>query len=795
MRRSLTRLLAVLLVGAAGVASAKWDVLGVEGVPNDVQIADAGYFAVATSTGAYAVLDDGGVVVSEKVDGGFPGSPVTAFIDASGCLGAVPKTSTNTSVIYANGCASTQVWSSTTGLNAYRQTGDGTGYWFGKSAGSYFFSPSAGFNGNDWGPLDTSNVTPALGTPVPGTVLAATRIGSTDVAVFTINQSNQRFGYVQDSGTIFPFGGFATNSAVSLAVVDPSTALDVEGDGGVSLLTGIPGSASYQYVPTPPSSAVAFSPNTDLDGAGFGLLAPLSGGTFQTTFPDPTKPGQTWVASTAAAPAYQGVVQRISCLGAQLCVAVTNNPDAGNVVVYENAAPPAAEVPALVVLDAGTSVSLNVDAGDPDGDAIKLLWSTDAGSAVTVTTQTNDGRSVQLAASPSAMVCSAPQVDYAAEAIATDGWSAHRVSYPVTVRVPRVFSDLATSQLGVDAGYVANGNAIAGTVDASGLNCPADRGLHVDVSLTQGPTVIGDAGIGAPGAFSFPLSGCAGGTFTLTSQLSDQSGTGPGPTDVRTITATPVPAMVGAITTPTLVARCGQPVQAQFSTGPAAGGCSAESFTWSQVSGPALVTPTQTGATFDLETVSEAPKDLIGQSLTLAVAADAGNGTSDQAQTTVTIGAEPFVSVSHSGTTPTDPDLPRTVEVAIDNPTGCDLPATTLIERLGGLQYVEGSATLDGQPVPATVSGDALRVDGIPVEASGHHVLRFSARPSILGDATLAEELTYRDVPVSQVGAITGGAPGSVGCGCDSAADAGGVTALLSVLLLIGERKRRNQQG
>jgi hypothetical protein len=780
MRRSVARLAAFVLV-IATAANAKWDVLSVNGTAKDVQVADAGYFAIATNTGAYAMLSDGGSPITALSATTF----ISAFIEPNGCLGAVQNAGGTT---FASSCATSVTWVPSVPPISYRQTQAGSAYLTAYSASQgirFLYSPTGGFQ-NDWQPIDVSGVSIIQ----PSAVSDALRVGTTDVGLFVI-VGTQRYGYAQNAGALTGFGQNVGGLEKSVSLLDATSALAVEADGGVTTITGTP-AASFGSIVTPPSSAIAFSPGTDIDGAGFGLLAPIAGATqpFQNTVPNPAAPGASWVPNSAPLPAYQGIVQRISCLGARFCVAITDNPDAGNVLVYENASPPAADVQPLLVLDAGVTVTLNVDAGDPDGEPTRLFWSTDAGAAVTITPQGPDGRVVQVTTGANTMPCATPTADFGAEAIASDGLAAHRVPYPFTVQVPRILSPAANSTLTVAASYDPATNSLTGTATANNLNCPLDRSARIDITfLDQAGATLGSTTInGVSGPFSQPLQGCAGGSFTVSAQLTDSTGVGPPATP--SVTALAVPAKVGTISTPTLVARCGQPVAAQLSTAPAAGGCAGESFAWHQVSGPALTTPVQSGAQFQLETVSSSPKDLIGQSVTLAIDADAGNGTTDQATTTIPIGAEPFVSVTHETPSSSDPDLPRTVSVSIDNPTGCDLPTTSLIEQLGGGQFVEGSAKLDGQPVTASVSGGALRIDGIPIEAGGHHMLSFDTRPSILGVQTPGGELTYRDVPVSQAAVNTGQVPANVGCGCHSASEGSWIVIILGLVLLVNARKR-----
>jgi hypothetical protein len=82
VRRFGTALL--LLVPLAALA--KWQVFDVPGAGKSAWISDAGDYAVATTTGAYRLDADGGIVERLEV-----GAMVDAFIDARGCLAAVPN--------------------------------------------------------------------------------------------------------------------------------------------------------------------------------------------------------------------------------------------------------------------------------------------------------------------------------------------------------------------------------------------------------------------------------------------------------------------------------------------------------------------------------------------------------------------------------------------------------------------------------------------------------------------------------------------------------------------------------
>jgi MYXO-CTERM domain-containing protein len=260
----------------------------------------------------------------------------------------------------------------------------------------------------------------------------------------------------------------------------------------------------------------------------------------------------------------------------------------------------------------------------------------------------------------------------------------------------------------------------------------------------------------------------------------------------RQVSAQVVPAKVGAIDAPELIARCGEPVQAQLTVTPAAQACPTETYQWSQTGGPPLLTPTQSGTTFQLTTQSIQLADLIGQTVQLQITADAGNGSTDVAQQSATIGVEPFVAVRHASDLPpaSVSDQPFTVSVSFENPTASPLPTTTLAEALGDAQYVEGTARLDGALVPVQIEGGELKLSGVSLDAMQTRTLTFDVRPKVLGAVALQGKAQVNGVLVSKNGSFPPSPPTAVGCGCQ--ATPRGYAAAWGLLLLVVFARRRH---
>ena len=176
-------------------------------------------------------------------------------------------------------------------------------------------------------------------------------------------------------------------------------------------------------------------------GDGFGFLVGAVSGTptIFSAVPDPANPGVTWVASTAAPTGLPAAPTRVTCLGAETCVAITGTADTSgnNAFIYRNAAAP---VTALLTpeptIDEGGSATVSVDASDADGDALYLRWTPDAADVpVTFTLSPDQKTATFTAQAGTGKVCGATPVPFGFTFSAGDGLAGHVGTSAVRVNV------------------------------------------------------------------------------------------------------------------------------------------------------------------------------------------------------------------------------------------------------------------------------------------------------------------------------------------------------------------------
>lgn len=776
------------------VAVAKWQVLNVPGQGRSVWIADAGDFAVATTSGAYRVQADGGISQEIELSGGTAGM-LDAFVDGRGCFVALPKLSFAYLVYADPACGPTsavdagQVAAETPvrmrrahGGAAYLTATDPMG------VQSFFFAAPDGIPADGFVPLPVPS-SPAK----PSTALGAVHVGTGDVALAGINSPGFPLAWIVDAGTPI-FQHFASSQAIplELALIDSSSALLTVNPGQLVQIGGLGTSAPTWNPLTLGDSvlAVGFAPNTDLDQVGLGMAGSASAGPapFQFAMPIPGAPGASWTANPQV-PTYSGVVSSVDCTADGICAAVTNAADAGNLVVYTNAAAPTWSPPSVIWTDAGTTVPLSVTPSDLDGDPLVVSWS--ANPPISVQPLTLDGTSINLNVAGSATSCDQPWIDYPVAGALADGLASHRDTRTVTVRVIRVFSPLSAATPMLDAGYQPATAALEGTVDALNVNCALARGLSAEVALAVNGTAQGTQRVGPlPAPFSFSRSSCLAATYAVTAQIVDGDG-GVGPSTQGTFEVPGQPAGISGVSGGPLVARCGQGAQGTLQVVVPAGSCPAQSLEWKQQGGPALVQGSGTGAVFAVATQDTSLENLIGEQIQLEVSADAGT-TAATFHATVPIAVDPFIAAVTDVETPVaQSGAPLGVRVTVENPTTCPISQASLEEQVEDGELVEGSARIDGRPASARVESGRVIVDGLELAAGERHQVTFDVQPHVLGRPAPSAKVVFRGVPISRDATLQA-APTSAGCSCRSTSGGGetfGCLLLGGALLL--ERRRR----
>lgn len=328
------------------LALAGWRHVGtVTGAPSDLVVADAGVVLISTSTEALAFgpVADGGFEVFATVSSGanFAGVALNG-----GCLSAGNSAG---QIVFSSGCGA----ASTVSLNAV------TAY---RAIGARGVALSA--SGLTTTLASTNDVATTWSAQSPTFLQSSaargfglTRIGGVDFAVATTT-STARLSV--DGGTPVAISGVpATADVWPFELTARPAMLAVTQTGGLVLVRDL-------NAPTVESLALPAG-LTPRRVAAVGLQGMLSSdaGTVLSPLPDPSRPGEVWVAR-AGAPVLD---DRLFCLDARWCAGVTS---AGEIWLYENAAAPTVEVNSAI---SGGVAQVLADAGDSDGDPLFISWS------------------------------------------------------------------------------------------------------------------------------------------------------------------------------------------------------------------------------------------------------------------------------------------------------------------------------------------------------------------------------------------------------------------------------------
>jgi len=769
--------LIALLVPLAALA--KWQVFSVPGVGQAAWISDAGDYAISTTAGAYRLQADGGI--SERIELGASIAMIDAFVDARGCLVALPKRP-ETYLVYADaGCGPTTLAAlglvsadkpirmrRAHGGGAYLSATDST------AVSSFFFYSSDGVLAN-FAPV------PSAASPAkPSNALGALRAGGVDFGLAGVSAPNTPLARLLDGGTP-SFQAFPTSESapLELAPVDGARALLTTSAGELVRVADLGAAqASWNVLPlSSPVRAIAFAPDTDVGGIGLGMAGSTAAGpvAFQFAVPLEGAPGASWLPNTLVPP-YAGVVQAADCTQDGICVAVTNAPDAGNVIVYTNEAKPTWSPSSMIVADAGVALGITVAPEDLDGDPLVVSWS--AAPPLGVQTLQPDGTSIRV--DVPAAPCTQPFEDYALQGSLTDGLAAHRDTREITIRVPDI-SPLSGATAQLDAGYDPVDAQVTGAVSASSVSCGTERGLNAQVDLTVDGVGQGGQHVSAlPGGFAFPRTDCLPHTYAVTATILDgDGGVGPAATEVVKLPGQD-PAVDGLAGGP-LVARCGEGARGTLTARVPTNACAAQTLTWAQQGGPALVQTTGAGGSISISTQALGLQELIGEQVSVRLIATSGSDTAT-ALATVPITADPFIDAQTELESPNPrTDSPLGVRVTVENPTACPITDAQLVEQVQDGQLVLGSARIDGRPANATLADGQVVVHGLDLAPGERHQVTFDVRPRVLGPPAPSAQVLFRGVPISQNTSLAS-ASDSVGCSCRSAS--GGSETLLYVVLV-----------
>ncbi|HYV44962.1 MAG TPA: hypothetical protein VFA20_08880 [Myxococcaceae bacterium] len=368
---------------------------GLNGGPQDSWIADAGgYFSVhTTGTSAYRMLDNGTSVVT-LASVPVSNARCTAIVNDKVEVGAFIN-------YYHEGNPTPTPVPNQTDITECRVTENLAGIAYGDilTSGPSMFSSPTGTWPTPMNPVD-------VGDPVnasSGAISAHTIFGR-DYGFIPRNPPAGGI-FTLDGVHIQPFFTLSMSSVARSEIFGARDggvrAIQVGGDGGQLLTLAAPSQVIAEGFGLP--AALVTNPNpyrikavtlSELEGgpngAGFGMLlvGDATAGTpnLWRAIPDPNNVGRYWVPTTVPPPALtSGIYDSVRCLNATFCVlgssSATNSAQT-QLATYRNRAAPGVEPPAFVVQEGASGVSMTVDAGDDDGDAIFVTWAPDAGASL-----------------------------------------------------------------------------------------------------------------------------------------------------------------------------------------------------------------------------------------------------------------------------------------------------------------------------------------------------------------------------------------------------------------------------
>ena len=321
------------------------------------------------------------------------------------------------------------------------------------------------------------------------------------------------------------------------------------------------------------------------------------------------------------------------------------------------------------------------------------------------------------------------------------------------------------------------------------LLCPGEYALRARMALLPGAggTELASEVVAVPSTWTPPVpETCDAADYLIEGALLDESGQPRrnGGTAEARVSVPAREVRLGALEGEPLVARCGEGASTTLTQTIPAGACRTAALSWVQVGGPSLAEAALSGGRVTLRTQDTGLEELVGESITLRVTAEAGGRTATT-EHVVPITAEPFVDLRHEAESPNGADKGLTgVAVRLRNTTQCPVRGLRHVEQVQGMEWVPGSVKVDGQPVVAEAGEDGFAVEGVTLPAGGTAVLTYVARPGLLASPRLGGEVRLKGVRVSAP--LPAKAP--PGCGCSGTGSGAAVFGLLVLARLLRRR-------
>ena len=323
---------------------------------------------------------------------------------------------------------------------------------------------------------------------------------------------------------------------------------------------------------------------------------------------------------------------------------------------------------------------------------------------------------------------------------------------------------------------------------STAANCADQRDLRAQVSVAgrDGGYVNSASGLPVPGAWSVNVpGGCSGGRFVATASLIDDAGTKYGATATYAFEAARIAARVPSLSVTEVPVSCAEGARGSLSLDLLPTDCAAQTYSWAQDIGPALVVVPDGGSTVSFATATQDLQAQAGQELGWSITATTGVGNSAVASRKVRLVPAPFVQISHRTDVPVAREEELVgVEVILTNPTACAVTGVVLRESLGGLKPVTGSVRVTGAKPEVTIVGDVLEVPGLALPALGSMSVTYLARVPLLSRARPRGQVLMTGADVTIDSPVT-----ATGCGCD-ASSAGGFALMVLAAAMLRSRKR-----
>ncbi|MCY1032207.1 hypothetical protein OV207_12120 [Corallococcus sp. BB11-1] len=334
---------------------------------------------------------------------------------------------------------------------------------------------------------------------------------------------------------------------------------------------------------------------------------------------------------------------------------------------------------------------------------------------------------------------------------------------------------------------------VRGRVTTPNLNCVASRDVNTVVTLeTADAAQVLDTRTlsGAAGDFELklPLT-CGSATYAVRVRVQERLADGGTEMAevVQPLTRDARDVELGDVRGE-LVAVCDEGARGTLRQTFPEGACTAVTLDWSHVNGPALAPTVSSDDTAELRTTDTQLESLVGEFVTVSVAATGEGASGATREHQLRIGARPFVSVERrSEAGPGSSSSQVGVVVSLRNETACGVSAVRYEEVPTGADILPGSVRLNGQVVtPTPLEGGGFAVEPVPLAAGATATLTYVIRPAFLGTPTFTGTASLRGVVVSH-GDVP--PPSTSGCGCSGSGS--GVTAFgLGALAWLARRRR-----